>query len=87
MNKILKPRQIKRKQSQRKNFIDSNFLLIKDAEKRVDELETIYNSQFETEVIKITNRHEINYISIKKEVKPEENSYLTFSQLLSLVNI
>jgi hypothetical protein len=58
--------------SNRKNFIDQNFLLI-DATERLRDLRTIYTSAIETKPIEIMKKYNANYLLITKEVEEYYN--------------
>jgi len=55
----------------RKNVADSNFLLIKDAEQRLYDIERIYSTLFETEAIKLLNKYNVSYIYFSDRAKKE----------------
>jgi uncharacterized membrane protein len=48
--------------AKRKNVGDTNFLLQKDAEQRFKDIETVYNSKFETEALEILDKYDAKYI-------------------------
>lgn len=48
--------------AKRKNIIDSNFLMIKDAEQRYKDAERIYKTFSVTDAIALLNKYKINYI-------------------------
>ena len=54
--------------AERKNVFDNNFILIKDAEQRLNDVKTIYTTIYETEAIPLLNKYNIRYIVISKEV-------------------
>ncbi len=53
--------------AERKNVIDKNFLLIKDAEQRLEDIKKIYTTHYETEAIHLLNKYNIKYIILSKE--------------------
>jgi len=52
--------------AERKNVIDKNFLLIKDAEQRLEDVKKIYTTSYETEAIPLLNKYNIKYILLSK---------------------
>ncbi len=52
--------------AERKNVIDKNFLLIKDAEQRLEDVKKIYTTSYETEAIPLLNEYNIKYILLSK---------------------
>ena len=53
----------------RKNFIDQNFLLIKDINQRFEAHEIIYTSKFSTNSIRVLTKYDINYIYFSPKAK------------------
>ncbi len=54
--------------SERKNVFDNNFMLIKDAEQRLEDARKIYTTNYETEAIRLLNKYNIKYIIISRKV-------------------
>jgi len=52
--------------AERKNVIDKNFLLIKDAEQRLEDVRIIYTTYYETDAISLLNKYNIKYIVLSK---------------------
>ncbi|MBU4283907.1 MAG: glycosyltransferase family 39 protein [Nanoarchaeota archaeon] len=52
--------------AERKNVIDKNFLLIKDAEQRLENVRIIYTTHYETDAIPLLNKYNIKYIVLSK---------------------
>jgi len=52
--------------AERKNVIDKNFLLIKDAEQRLEDARTIYTTHYETDAIPLLNKYNVKYIVLSK---------------------
>lgn len=52
--------------AERKNVIDKNFLLIKDAEQRLEDVRKIYTTHYETEAIPLLNKYNIKYILLSR---------------------
>jgi len=52
--------------AKRKNVIDKNFLLIRDAEQRLKDVREIYTTHYETEAIPLLNKYNIKYIVLSK---------------------
>jgi len=57
--------------AKRKNVVDSNFLLIKDAEERYADLIQIYSSRYKTVAIPLLNKYDIKYIVLSSVTKAE----------------
>ena len=57
--------------AKRKNVVDSNFLLIKDAEERYADLIEIYSSRYKTVAIPLLNKYDIKYIVLSSVTKAE----------------
>ncbi len=48
--------------AERKNVIDSNFLLVKNINERFDDVNEIYNAIYKTQAIGILDKYDVNYI-------------------------
>ena len=59
--------------AERKNVIDKNFLLIKDAEQRLEDVREIYTTHYETEAIPLLNKYHIKYIVLSKRSMEDYN--------------
>ena len=55
--------------AKRKNFLDQNFLLIKDINQRFEAHEIIYNSKFSTNAIRLLTKYNIDYIYFSPKSK------------------
>ena len=53
--------------SERKNVIDSDFLLIRDINQRIPDIDKIYTTIYKTDAIKLLNKYSINYIILSNE--------------------
>jgi hypothetical protein len=53
----------------RKNVIDTNFILIKNIDHRLKDIRRIYNSIFETQAISLLNKYNVNYIYFSPRAK------------------
>lgn len=56
--------------AERRNVIDSNFLLIKNPTQRLEDVDTIYTTNYETEAVELLNKYDINYILTNGEKIP-----------------
>ncbi len=52
--------------AQRKNIADTNFLLVKDAEIRTNDIDAVYSTPYKIEAIKILNKHNADYIFLSR---------------------
>lgn len=50
--------------AKRKNVADNNFLLVRDAEERYEDIEKIYTAAFETEALQLITKYSISYILV-----------------------
>jgi len=57
--------------AQRKNLIDTNFLLIRNIDQRFTDFKTLFTVPYQTDVIRLLNKYEISYIYISKNTKEE----------------
>lgn len=48
--------------AKRKNVVDNNFLMQPQADQRLNDVNTIYSTKFETEAIRLLNKYEVDYI-------------------------
>ncbi len=48
----------------RKNILDSNYLLIEDADKRFNDVTTFYNTRFKTHALKILDKYHADYFIV-----------------------
>lgn len=75
--------------AKRKNIADDNFLLIKDAGERYDDIGKIYTAMFETEALRVMSKYRISYILLTEEAKSkfgiEELSYASDPKCFTLV--
>ena len=75
--------------SKRKNVIDSNFILIEDADKRYRDTRDIYMTVFLTKAVELLERYDVDYIlltpQIKKELGITEISYIDQNSCFELV--
>jgi hypothetical protein len=60
--------------SNRKNVMDANFLMADNAAVRLDDINTIYNSKFETIALSLINKYDIDYIYLKDAELSYSNS-------------
>ncbi|MBD3355171.1 hypothetical protein GF361_04250 [Candidatus Woesearchaeota archaeon] len=59
--------------TQRKNILDTNFLLAPDPAERFDDLNTIYTSQYKTAAISVLNKYDVKYILFSDSARSEFN--------------
>ena len=59
--------------AERKNVIDKNFLLIKDAEQRIEDARIIYTTYYETDAIPLLNKYNVKYIVLSKKSMEDYN--------------
>ena len=59
--------------AEKKNVADQNFLLIKDINQRYADIQTMYQSSLKTEVIRLLNQYEVNYIYFSDRAKEQYN--------------
>ena len=75
--------------AQRKNVIDKHFLLIKDAEQRLEDVREIYTTYYETEAIPLLNKYNIKYIFLSGKAIKDYNitdlNYKTDEKCFELV--
>ncbi|MBR9683473.1 hypothetical protein GOV03_02945, partial [Candidatus Woesearchaeota archaeon] len=57
--------------SKRKNFMDTEFSLIKDVETRFDHLNSLFITRYQTQAIELLNQHDIDYIFFSPQAKKE----------------
>jgi len=57
--------------SLRKNFMDSNFLFIKNIDERYDDLKVMYTSISTTEAVKRLNKYDVDYVYFSRNAKSE----------------
>ncbi|MBW2981387.1 glycosyltransferase family 39 protein [Candidatus Woesearchaeota archaeon] len=57
----------------RKNVIDSNFLLIQLPEQHIEDVETIYTSLYKTEAVRLLNEYSVDYIIFSPKIADEFN--------------
>ena len=57
----------------RRNIIDANFLVKSDAEERLQDIETIYSTSFETAALELLNKYNAKYIFFGSNVKERFN--------------
>ena len=66
---------------ERKNAIDSNFLLIPNIDQRVKDIERIYTTPYKVEAVRLLNKYNVNYVVLSNYVytnyKIEELKYTT----------
>jgi hypothetical protein len=55
--------------SQRKDIIDSNFLLINDIDQRIQDIDNIYTTIYTTDAVKLLNKYQVNYIMLSAETQ------------------
>ena len=55
----------------KKNVMDTHFLLTKDPLQRMQDIQTIYQTPFETKAIELLNQYEVDYIFVSKAVREE----------------
>lgn len=59
--------------AQRKNVIDSNFLLTKNPDQRLDDIRAIYKAPYKTDAIQLLNKYKIKYIYFSQKAKDKFN--------------
>jgi len=57
--------------AQRKNIADSKFLLIRDANQRLEDLETIYSTSYQTTALRSLDRYGVDYIVLSDMTRNE----------------
>jgi len=57
----------------RRNFIDSNFMFVRDIEQRIEDTYKIYRTTSQVEAITLLNKYGIHYIYFSKRAKKEYN--------------
>jgi hypothetical protein len=57
--------------AERKNLMDSDFLLIPNSAQRFQDLRTIYSSNYKTEAIPLLNKYNVKYILLSDSAKSE----------------
>ncbi len=55
----------------RKNVIDSNFLMIPDAQERYEDIKTIYTSSYSTVATPLLNKYDVNYLIFSEKSKKD----------------
>ncbi len=55
----------------RKNVIDSNFLLIQLPEQRISDVETIYTTLYKAEAVRLLNKYSVDYILFSPKIADE----------------
>ena len=73
----------------RKNVIDSNFLLIHLPGNRVDDVETIYTTKYKTIAVDLLNKYDVDYIIFSRrtaeEIDIDQISYINDEKCFELV--
>ncbi len=59
--------------AERRNIIDANFLMKRDAEERLQDITTIYSTKYETAALDLLNKYSAKYIFFGKNVKERFN--------------
>jgi hypothetical protein len=59
--------------SMRKNIADSNFLFVAESEKIYSEIESIYELRLSSEVIRILDKYDVNYVFLSQKTMEEKN--------------
>ena len=68
--------------SQRRNFMDDQFELVKDVEKRFKDLNSLYETSFETLAFDLFDKHDLQYIVLTPHTKEKYNiPYLKYWNL------
>ena len=57
----------------RKNVMDTNFLLISNAQQRLEDIERVYTTFSQTEAFTITSKYNVNYIVFSESIKNQFN--------------
>ncbi len=52
--------------SQRKNFIDANFLLVENIDQRFSDYNTLFKTQYQTDAVRLLNKYGISYIYLSE---------------------
>ncbi len=75
--------------SRRKNVLDDNFLLIRDAKQRYEDTRIIYTTQYETNAVSLLNQYNVDYIyfsnGAKKAYAIPRMSYVNEKKCFELV--
>lgn len=61
--------------AQRKNVLDNDFLMVKDAQQRYDDSVSIYSFRLKTEVVKRLNRYDVDYIYFSGKFGDQKKFY------------
>ncbi len=57
--------------AQRKNVLDDNFILIKNPDRILDDLEALFHTSSTIQAVKLLNKFHVNYLLLKIEDRPE----------------
>lgn len=66
--------------SNRKNIMDTNYLMQQDTEPRLRDLNSIYNSRFETEAIRQLNKYRSEYVIISSSERIAYENPLSYAE-------
>ena len=73
----------------RKNVLDTNFLLANNPSQRAYDIERIYKTQYKTEAIALLNKYDINYIlfsnQTKSKFKIDKINYINDKKCFALI--
>lgn len=75
--------------AKRKNIADDNFLMIRDAEERYNDIRSIYTARFETDALKMMGKYSVDYIVLTPLAKSQfgitELSYARNSKCFDII--
>ena len=74
--------------AERRNIMDTNFLMQANAEGRLSDLNTIYITKFETEAVRLLNKYHAEYVllsPLEQKSYPQPLSYIDGSSCFKLV--
>ncbi|MBU2443200.1 MAG: hypothetical protein KKF95_03960, partial [Nanoarchaeota archaeon] len=71
--------------AKRKNVLDQDYLLVKDAQQRYDDVQSIFSLRLKTEVIRKLNYYDVNYIYFSEKFSREKNLYYVDDDCFDLV--
>jgi len=71
--------------AKRKNVIDNDYLMVKDAQQRYDDVSDVYNLRLKTEVVRILNKYNVNYLYFSKKFGTQDKLYYLDEPCFNLV--
>jgi len=55
--------------SQRKNVVDSNYLLISNINQRINNIKIIYTTPYKVDAVRLLNKYNVDYIYLSKDTR------------------